>query len=565
MKFDVIKGLIILSAATMSIQCGSGGGVAVAALCSIAGKSADTSALTAKFSDSILSGLGLQAGFLASDDEKNDLLKNKINSAFESTGVSELINVASIKSVPSSDEDDGVRFLQLGGTFGDTVGVFASSFLKDETFSSVLSNSFNLSEDESPFDFLQDSFKVRQNSYEFKDAASPKLASDFNVKQWAYSQTDLETAKTAFAALPDNSNSEVIVAVIDTGVDIDHPALVDNFAKDESGNILGYDFVGDTSNADDDQGHGTHCAGIIAAKKVADNGMVGLGELLAPGKVKIMPIKVLGKDGGGSTTAINKGIRYAIKNGADVISMSLGGPIEFSDLTKAGGAENEIIREAVSKGIIVIVAAGNENCPLGGNCEQKKLLFLTEKIKEYTVVPCSYNGVICVGASDPDATLAEYSNYPSATSEKGVDPDQKESGKKRISPDIVGPGTDIYATYPGGEYKLLSGTSMATPFVAGLAALYKLKALDSIVNEPGAQKDFWNLLQNSETQLAEEGSEVRSFVGQVDLLYFVNRLKDSVEGTTTAAPPTIKPVKKPDAAEGERKPAEDVFAKLCGG
>ena len=93
--------------------------------------------------------------------------------------------------------------------------------------------------------------------------------------------------------------------------------------------------------------------------------MVGVAELMAPGKVKIMPIKVLGAKGGGSTTAINKGIRWAIKNGADVISMSLGGAMDFSDFQKSGGAVDIIIREAVEKGNrVVVVAAGNENCPI---------------------------------------------------------------------------------------------------------------------------------------------------------------------------------------------------------
>lgn len=560
MHSKIIK-LSILSIFTLtSVQCGDSGGKGVAALCSLLAASQDSSSLTAKFSESFLENFKLNLN--QSTEDENSSLQSTLNSAFDSAGISDLINVSSVQSVASSDTDDGVRFLTLGGKFG-AAGTFASSLLNNSAVTDFLSSSFSL-DSSSPFDFLQDSFKVRSTNYNFKKANNPKLAADTNTKQWAYSQTNLEEAISVFSALESNDKNEVKVAVIDTGVDIDHPALVDNFAKDASGNILGYDFVNNDANADDDQGHGTHCAGIIGAKKVSTDGMVGVTELLAPGKVKIMPVKVLGGDGGGSTDAINKGIRWSIKNGADVISMSLGGAVEFSDLQKGGGSENNIIREAIAKGIIVIVAAGNENCPLGGKCEQKKLLVLSSKIKQYTVVPCSYNGTICVGASDPNATLASYSNYPSSTSLKGIDPAETASKTMRVSPDIVAPGTDIYSTYPGGEYKILSGTSMATPYVAGLAALFKLKANANAIGSNTAQKAFWEAIQASEVELREETSATRSNVGQIDLLYFVNKLKDLNQNTSTAEKPPLAPVEGPVDDTSTSEDASNLLANICG-
>jgi subtilisin family serine protease len=559
MRHKIIKLSIVSAILLSSVQCGGGGGkVGQAILCALAAASQDSSSMTVKFSQAFLDSFNLSY-LQSTEEEKNVSLKTSINDALSSAGIDGLLNISSVESVASSDTDDGVRFLSLGGTFG-AAGTFASSLLSDPNVTDYLSSTFGL-QGSSPFDFIQDSFNVSASTHSIKTISPLNFAADFNTKQWAYNQTSLDEAISVLGAMTDQTSAEIKVAVIDTGSDIDHPGLVNVYAKDASGNILGYDFVNNDSNADDDQGHGTHCAGIISGEKVSEDGMVGVTELVAPGKVKIMPVKVLGKNGGGSTSAINKGIRWAIKNGADVISMSLGGAVEFSDLQKGGGSENSILREAVSKGIIVVVAAGNENCPLGGECSQSSL-FGSSTINSYTVVPCSYNGTICVGASDPNATVAEYSNYPSSTSSKGVAPTTTSTTNKRVSPDIVAPGTDIYSTYPGGGYKILSGTSMATPYVAGLAALYKLKSNNASATT--AQTDFWNLLQSAEVSLNQETSATRANIGQVDLLYFANKLNDLNNETSTATPPTLEPVEGPesDSTSGD---APNILSALCGG
>ena len=203
----------------------------------------------------------------------------------------------------------------------------------------------------------------------------------------------------------------VVVAVIDTGIDIDHPDLKDN--------ILSYhSMIG--GNGNDDQGHGTHCAGLIAA---AQNNIGGVG--VAP-KAKLVSIKVLNSSGSGTTADIIRGVKLATEKKVDVISMSLGGICYSTPYQNA-------INAAVNKGIVVIAAAGNEGT------DQKSY-------------PAAYNNVISVGAVGSNRTFTNFSNYGSWV-------------------DIAAPGKDIYSTTNDGAYGNKSGTSMACPIVAGVAAL----------------------------------------------------------------------------------------------
>lgn len=534
----------------------SGGGGAI--ICSLLSASVDSQALTVGFGGDFLDFIrGSDQNLLQDDTEVNSKIQTTLNDALQAAQINSLLEVSSVQSVPKSDEDDGVRFLSFDGSLAAGVS-FLSTVLKNDAVVEQLSDSTGLVQS-SPFDFLEDSYAVYPTG---------KLADDMNLlqasnKQWAYDQFDLASVKTKLDGLSDQK-SEVVVAVIDTGVDKDHPALVDILYK-QNGSIVGYDFADGDNDADDDQGHGTHCAGIIAAKNVGEDGMVGVAEALAPGKVKIMPVRVLGSDGSGSTANINKGIRWAMNNGADVLSMSLGGGVEFEELLKSNGAESSVIRDAVAAGLIVIVAAGNENCPLGGECEQTTLFVLTNKIKEYTVLPCSYNGTICIGASDPDATLAPYSNFPSEDSRKGVDPAVTANDNKRVSPDMSAPGSAIYSTYPDGTYKFLDGTSMATPYVAGLAALYKLKIGSSQEAGSTPQVKFREVLQAAEASLQSEGDATRSFVGQVDTANFVDQLVALTGGAAASAPAAIPAVSNPQDDTDGGGQAPNLISALCGG
>lgn len=170
----------------------------------------------------------------------------------------------------------------------------------------------------------------------------------------------------------------------------------------------------------DGSSHGSHCAGIIAAVD-NDQGVIGV----AP-ECTIIPIKVLNNDGSGSYGAIMKGLRIAIDMKADIISMSLGSS------SQPPSGIHDLIKEASEKGIVVIAAAGND----GGKVNY----------------PAAYDEVIAVGALDKNGNLAHFSS-------RG---DQIKS---------VAPGVDIFSTIPTNAYGMMSGTSQACPFVAGICAL----------------------------------------------------------------------------------------------
>ncbi len=239
--------------------------------------------------------------------------------------------------------------------------------------------------------------------------------------------------------------SNVIVAVLDTGVNINHEDL-------KQVTIPGIDLADDKKSTNDVVGHGTHVAGIIAGQ--ADNGTGISG--IAPNS-KIMPVKVLDDEGNGDDANIVEGIKYATDHGAQVINMSLGGP-----------GTSEVLQDAIdyatSRGVNVVVAAGNENGPIDtpGNCK----------------------GVITVGAIERNLKKADYSNY----------------GNKL---DVVAPGSDILSTYMDGKgpsgYTYFSGTSMATPFVSGVVALIKS------VNPALSSQAVKEIIHRSATHLGTPG------------------------------------------------------------
>ncbi len=218
----------------------------------------------------------------------------------------------------------------------------------------------------------------------------------------------------------------VKVAVLDTGIDVDHPDLADAIVDSK-------DFTGE--GVEDTNGHGTHVAGIIAAR-LNEVGFVGV----AP-KAGLLVGKVLGKGGKGSFEWIAQGIEWAIAKGAHVISMSLGGSTSTHRLFVT-------VHEALVKGRFVVCAAGNE-----GSLFQNSIGF-----------PGRYGGVITAASHDENGN-------PSGFSSRGGEVD------------FMSPGSNIWSMYKDGGYATLSGTSMATPFVAGLAALIISKHLRTATNK----------------------------------------------------------------------------------
>lgn len=214
--------------------------------------------------------------------------------------------------------------------------------------------------------------------------------------------------------------SGVKVGIVDTGVDLTHPDLVD-------GIVASADFTG-KGTAQDGDGHGTHVAGIIGARGIS-GGTVG-----AAPECQLYIAKALGDDGSGDYGAITEALEWCIQQKVDVINMSLGGPQDDYRL-------HDAIRTAVNQGIVVVCAAGNDGVDAIDDVDY----------------PGRYDEAIAVGALDPQLHLASYSS---------VGPEV----------DILAPGSQVYSTYPGGNYALLSGTSMATPFVSGVVALAIAKA-----------------------------------------------------------------------------------------
>lgn len=239
----------------------------------------------------------------------------------------------------------------------------------------------------------------------------------------------------------------VKIAVLDTGCDLTHVDLVDNL-------LPGVNFVQPGQPPEDDQGHGCHCVGIICA---ANNeiGVVGV----AP-KAKVMPIKILDKNGSGNFDNVAKGIKWAVEHGADIISMSLGCPIPLPKVQMA-------IQWANSLGVPTFCAAGN--CGIS-----KELLY-----------PANYPDTISIGSIDENFTRSNFSN----------------TGQNL---DFLAPGGKIFSTVPKNWYSIMSGTSMSCPFVSGIAALllsYKRKyGLDMPLNNV---KDYRNVFKNYVTHVSD--------------------------------------------------------------
>ncbi|MBX7137647.1 MAG: S8 family serine peptidase [Oligoflexia bacterium] len=267
----------------------------------------------------------------------------------------------------------------------------------------------------------------------------------------------------------DNCESP-IVAVIDTGVNYNHPDLARNIWINEgeiAGNnidddhdgyvddVYGFDFYSFHSNPMDDQGHGTHVAGTIGAVGNNSTGVTGM-----IWNTKIMALKFLGSDGSGYVSGAVEAINFAVSHGAKVLNNSWGGGGYSSALAQA-------IATASAQGVLVVAAAGND----GANND------VTESY------PANLPGVLSVAAVDKKGNLASFSNYGAS------------------SVHIAAPGVSILSTYFSG-YAWLSGTSMATPHVSGAAALAWCKNPDLSADDLKAA-------------ILESGKQVKKFQGKL--------------------------------------------------
>ncbi len=266
------------------------------------------------------------------------------------------------------------------------------------------------------------------------------------------------------------------VAIIDTGVQTNHPDLSANITS-------GYDFVNNDTSAMDDNGHGTHVAGIVAST------MNGTGNVGTSYTAQLMPIKVLNESGYGYLSDVAKGVYYAADNGARVINLSLGTEYDSDTLRNA-------IQYAANRGVMITAAAGNN---YGAPC----------------AYPAAYSSVICVVATDQYNKLASFSN---------------------VGGELAAPGVSNYSTYINSGYAKLSGTSMASPHIAGSAALIMSACTDCSTSE------IRNLLRTTATDLGTTDYDIIFGYGLVNLVEAIDR---------------IIPVEEPVENIDEEQPAED--------
>lgn len=308
------------------------------------------------------------------------------------------------------------------------------------------------------------------------------------INQWGPRQIDAPAAWTVVTG-----TSKIIIAIVDSGIKLDHEDLVArrwiNSAEipgnyiDDDGNgqiddVNGWHFYqrwtgttyvsAENANVQDDYGHGTHVAGIAAAAANNGTGITGV----APG-ARIMPIKVLDQFGTGWYSDIAAGIIYAADNGARVINLSLGGTADSQTLRAA-------VDYARSRGALVVAATGNT----GG-----AILY-----------PAAYDPVLAVAATDQSDQIAYFSN-------------------RGPQVDVAAPGVDIYSTWPWvSGYFTKSGTSMAAPHVAGLAALIRSERPDLAVDQ------ITQIITSTARDVADPGWDAVTGWGRIDAFAAVQRV-----------------------------------------
>jgi hypothetical protein len=288
----------------------------------------------------------------------------------------------------------------------------------------------------------------------------------------------------------------VRVAILDTGIDNAHEDLRARVAE-------GQDFTGSPFGWRDVQGHGTHCAGIVAA---ADN---GVGVVGAAPAATLLAGKVLGDDGSGTLDNIARGVDWAVSRKADVISMSLGGDGPVSGVMRAA------LDRAIAAGAIVVVAAGNSG-PYPNTVGS----------------PGSYTPCVTVGAVDNRAVVARFSS-------------------RGPQVDICAPGVNIMSTYPNNRYTALSGTSMATPYVAAVAALFVEMCRKTAPAVAPSQALFETYARGTARDLDAPGFDLNTGMGLLSPAAILARVRDDAPGSR----PPPRPVPAPAPAPAPAPPA----------
>jgi subtilisin family serine protease len=319
-----------------------------------------------------------------------------------------------------------------------------------------------------------------------KAAALPAVVEDNKSNAWGLAKTGAMAAWGAFGA----RGNGALIAVLDTGVDANHPDL--------KGKIAGFAEFGETgglvtdklTDAYDSDEHGTHCAGIIAGGN-ASGRWIGM----AP-EAKVLAGLVL-KDGSGTDAQILAGMEWAVKKGAQVISMSLGGLRFSADVLDT---YTRTIINANRMGVPVVVAVGNEGSQTSGSPGNDYFAFT-------------------VGATDVNDWAAGFSGGRTQVFSTSRYVDPKYLPLVYSKPEISAPGVDIYSSIPKGKWAAWNGTSMATPHVAGAMALL-LGSPNQVAEQPPTQRAnlLQSLLISTVEELGEAGQNHRFGYGRLDAL-----------------------------------------------
>ncbi len=318
---------------------------------------------------------------------------------------------------------------------------------------------------------------------------------------WAFEMTQIENL------YDDGYKGEgVVVGLIDTGIDPNHDDL------DHIEIVAWRDYINDRNDPYDDQGHGTMVAGILAAR----------GDLRgAAPKVSMVVAKVFDVSGGTSRTEmediIAEAVDFCVENGADIISMSLGGT-DFMNYNEIPSDRTEdACRRALNQGVFVVAAAGNDGDDVAlGETEAD------------VASPGTVDDVICVGSIDkngiiaPTSSVGDNNGWLPGPFDDRRDPDRK--------PELVAPGVDIFTTYPGNKYKFMSGTSAATPFVSGALALLleahpEYKRDGASGGDRSAIDHVKTLLMNTAREQEGQGTPHDDYYG-----YGLVKIKDTIAG-----------------------------------
>lgn len=262
----------------------------------------------------------------------------------------------------------------------------------------------------------------------------------------------------------ETKGENTLIAILDTGADFSHDDLSAKLRYD-----LDRDFVNETYTAHDNHGHGTHVTGIAAAATDNAEGIVGLGW-----EAEILPLKVLNDQGRGALSDAAQAIYYATNIGADVINMSFATDpsynIQCSDVPMLMAA----LAFAYDHGVVIIAAAGNDGQDV------------------HNVVPANCPYLLAVAATESDDDIASFSNHGNEI-------------------DIAAPGVSIYSTYLDNQYRYKSGTSMAAPFVSGLAALLQTQYPDYTPDHVAAA------MQETAADLGDAGWDPIYGAGRIDV------------------------------------------------